>query len=298
MLNVQSIEKSVCELRKILKRFPADLGIEDVHALRTQVRRAESLLAALSHGQGDKFRRLLGRMADLRRAAGYVRDMDVLESKAMTLANEENADIIIWLVEHLGQTRMKNAGRLNDRIAYHRNALRHGLKDVLSLVEKDSRSQARAAADRSLDSAVATNVRRAALSLVADITHWPALDRNNIHDFRLKVKELRSLLQLNPSSYAGLVEALGQSKDMIGEWHDWHQLSKTAAKVLGGNMDRSVLMQIDRMREQKLQEAMASTNAMRTCYFVNEITSKQGNRDLGFPLHIPATGAAMKLLSN
>ena len=51
--------------------------------------------------------------------------------------------------------------------------------------------------------------------------HTPVrLDRRNLHSYRLKVKGLRSVLQMSDSADSQpFVKKLGEVKDAIGEWH-------------------------------------------------------------------------------
>ena len=48
------------------------------------------------------------------------------------------------------------------------------------------------------------------MNVVRELGEWPPLDASNIHAFRLKVKELRYILQLSADADSGLVEALGR----------------------------------------------------------------------------------------
>ena len=58
------------------------------------------------------------------------------------------------------------------------------------------------------------------------------LTQSNIHAFRLKVKELRYILQLYADADPGLVDALGEVQRRIGDWHDWQQLAEIAREIL------------------------------------------------------------------
>jgi CHAD domain-containing protein len=48
------------------------------------------------------------------------------------------------------------------------------------------------------------------------------LRKSNLYQYRLKVKELRNLLQLaEDADQQAFIDRLGEVKDAIGEWHDW-----------------------------------------------------------------------------
>jgi hypothetical protein len=71
--------------------------------------------------------------------------------------------------------------------------------------------------------------------LLRDPKRPPTLGPQNLHPYRLKVKKLRDVIRLAQGPVqAGLVAALGEAKDAVGDWHDWEELLSIAAKVLDG----------------------------------------------------------------
>jgi CHAD domain-containing protein len=294
MVRVELIADVMWKLRKSLKDFPANPHIDEVHKLRTQARHVESLIAHV-FDRSDKLRPLLAKIVGIRRAAGHVRDIDVFESKTLTLSSHANADSITWLIEHLGQERMKNAAELKHRIARDRKALRSDLEDCSRSIMRGLGSDARASTSEPLAISISKNAHSAALSLVEEIVHWPQFDRHNIHDFRLKVKALRTLLQLNPNSHAKLIDALGHLKDVIGEWHDWYELSKLAGAILNVKADRVALMKINETCRKRLGDAISLANATRENYFLADRRERSDYFDTGISLDVPATEAAILL---
>jgi CHAD domain-containing protein len=101
------------------------------------------------------------------------------------------------------------------------------------------------------------------MNIVRELGEWPPLDAGNIHAFRLKVKELRYVLQLYADADAGLVEALGDVQRRIGDWHDWQQLAEIARAILDTEQDGALLTRIDGIAKRKLGRALASANALR-----------------------------------
>src|SRR5207253_7934757 len=72
-----------------------------------------------------------------------------------------------------------------------------------------------------------------ALKLSSELAITTKLDRKNLHPYRLKVKELRYVLQLaNDADEQQFVDKLGEVKDAIGEWHDWEELITIANGVV------------------------------------------------------------------
>ena len=62
------------------------------------------------------------------------------------------------------------------------------------------------------------------------------------------------------------MDALGEVKEKIGDWHDWQQLAKTAEKVLDAQDDRATLKKIDETGKKKLIQALAAADAIRARY--------------------------------
>jgi len=266
------VEKPLRQLRKTLKSFPEDPPPDTVHKLRTHTRRIEAVAAALEPADGKITRRLLKSLKPVRKAAGGVRDMDVLTADALEMPHPSNEDSLTRLVKHLGNLRQANAGALLDAVKRQRKPARRRLKEYEKLVEAvfSGEKKAPLAVSRSVvsqngdDSIVAT--------LMDELGHWPRLSARNIHAFRLKVKELRYVLQLYPHSDADFGDALGRVKDQIGEWHDWVQLERIAGEVLDPKEDRALLGRIGRTVQQKLAAALVVSNALRGKYL-------QGHRE-------------------
>src|SRR5262249_7589657 len=100
-----------------------------------------------------------------------------------------------------------------------------------------------------------------ALQLSSELRSWPALNRSNLHPFRLKVKELRYVLQLSGQDDA-FIETLGEVKDAIGEWHDWRELAGIADKVID-HAGCVLRKQIHSTVESKFNGAMSRAESMR-----------------------------------
>jgi CHAD domain-containing protein len=106
----------------------------------------------------------------------------------------------------------------------------------------------------------------AANKLLEELNRWPALDAENLHAFRIKVKELRIVLQLAEAAKPEFADALEKVKDQIGDWHDWQQLRMIAENVLDRRESRTTLEKIVAMESSKLKRALAGAQAMRTSY--------------------------------
>lgn len=108
------------------------------------------------------------------------------------------------------------------------------------------------------------------------------IDGRTLHPYRLKVKELRYALQLAASHEELLVEALGEVKDSIGEWHDWCELEAIATDVIGD--DRETWKQIHSIAEAKFSHASAVTKRIHAKYFASHRGQRRNKRSGPVPL--------------
>lgn len=269
-MELDRAEKPLLQLRKLLKTLPSNPAPNEVHELRIRARKIEAVGAALKAADAKRTKRLLKLIKPVRKAAGGVRDMDVLTGNLMHMPqnadHEGSNDSLIRLVEHLGTVRRKSVGHLLDAVNRQRRPARRSLKNYAKLVESVVKGKKPAPIEiaRTLESADGSG--SLASSLMTELRKWPRLDARNIHTFRLKVKELRYVLQLFPGADRGLVDSLGKVKDEIGDWHDWQQLLGIARDVLDARKDKALLAEIDASAKEKLAHALAGANALRCRY--------------------------------
>lgn len=255
-LQPNQVEKPLRKLRKQVGAFPSDPPPEDVHSLRTHTRRLEATVAALAMGRQKESRRLLKMIKPVRKAAGKVRDMDVLIGDVLTLSEDQGSEAVVRLVEHLANMRIKSARQLRDMVSKKRGKIRKCLKESSKLMRKKLK-----------DDSAPIDGNAGPQILVTELSHWPGLDEGNLHMFRIRIKELRYMLQLSPQADGKVVDALGEVKDAIGEWHDWEELLRIAGKVLDPRSDGDLLKRIENTRSEKLQEALAAADRVRARYF-------------------------------
>src|SRR5882757_4451436 len=192
-----NIQKSIRKLRKLVKKSPKRPTPDQVHDLRTHTRRFEAVAQALHLDSKRNERRVLRALARLRKRAGKVRDMDVLTAHTSNLHIDKDQDCLIQLLEYLGSARYQHARKLSREMRDTGPALRRRLKRTATRFEKlipngkngnkkSSNNQTEATAE-----AAAT-----VLKLATELEKPPTLNKNNLHSYRLNVKELRNVLQL------------------------------------------------------------------------------------------------------
>jgi CHAD domain-containing protein len=222
-----NIEKPLDKLRKSLKKIRKRPTPDEVHDLRTNSRRVEATLHALMLDQKRRGRRILKAVTPLRKRAGSVRDMDVLTGFASTLSEDGNNQCLVQLLEHLGETRFQGARALRRSVKKRKQIAGKRLKRCSRYIVDNLSGSKKRQREWMTDSAAV------ALQLSGELAKWPRLTRDNLHPFRLKVKELRNVVRLSADS-GELVKVLGDVKDSIGEWHDWMELSGNGRKGLKG----------------------------------------------------------------
>jgi CHAD domain-containing protein len=264
-LNRRRIEKAANKLRKLLKKVPSSPAPEHVHSFRTSARRLETVLKTLPLDNRPRGKRLSKQIAKLRRAAGKLRDLDVLTVYAAGLSHDSSeSECTTRLLEYLGAEREKRARKFHNLQRRHTSNLRRDLKRVSQSIESILPPKGDGRRNGEL---VTSNVAATALTLLSDLTQPPQLQRGNLHEYRLKVKELRNVLQMaNNTDHQSFMNSLGDVKDAIGEWHDWEALGSTADETLDHGRNCRLLGELRKTAATKYQRALHLAQAMRREY--------------------------------
>jgi CHAD domain-containing protein len=256
-LNTNRIEKDVRKLRNLVKKLPRNPTPEEIHRLRTRVRRFEVELQASGLDAQRKEKWLLKQLARIRKRAGKVRDMDVLTARLSTLRVDGERDCLIQLFEYLGTKRYEKAERLHRVANKYGDTINKRLKKIARVLEK------RMGKSRAVNAATS-----AAMQSSAELATYGSLNRGNLHEYRLKLKELRDILQMGEETRKEeFVESLGKIKDEIGEWHDWEELNSIAAKILDHSAGCKLQRQLKEITQQKYEAAISSANKLQKTYF-------------------------------
>jgi CHAD domain-containing protein len=277
---LERARKALRELSKTLKSLSTDPPPNEVHKLRTTTRRVEAIVSVLSQLEGKESRRLLKSIEPVRKAAGGVREMDVLIVNARKLARQSTGDSltrlpgdsvgrlrddsVARLVEQLQIARQHNAVELRRAIGRRRDSARENLKQYIRLVRAESVRAKRSASANG--SAANDGIHAAAINVHRELGEWLPLNAENIHAFRLKVKALRYILQLSADANPRLGDALGNVQRRVGDWHDWHQLQEIAREILNQKRDGVLLARINQTTAQRFSQALAAANALRGKY--------------------------------
>ena len=293
-LDTITLQKPLRKLRKTVRKLPRRPSPELVHDLRTRIRRIEAQFQALLLDSRQNERKLLKALKPIRSRAGKVRDMDVLTSYALTLRPDADEECLLELIEYLGAKRYRQAQKLHKVVGRDAPATASRLKRSAKYIAKVCDNSSQRAGNANV---WPTDAMAVALSLAKELSRWPRLNAGNLHPFRLKVKQLRYILQLSDNSDSALVETLGEVKDAAGEWHDWEELAAIAAKVLDHDSGRDLLNVIRSTAAKKLHHALLIANRMRKDYLKrpSRIQRKGLRRPLTVLLKTPVVEAASSL---
>lgn len=257
-LDMEKAARPLRKLRSALKKLDREPTPEDVHKLRTNARKTEAVLHALTDRGGKGGHRILKELKPMRKAAGQVRDMDVLIAKAAPLCIGPDCEDMVRLLEHLAERRSAGARHL------HRQAVKHGpeLRRLLKRTKQSLEKRAAPDVHQLFEPPAGPQI------LAAELEHWPKLHRDNLHDFRIRVKELRYMLQLYKEQDEELLDAYAQVKDTAGEWHDWLELLHIATHILRDQSCVPVLQTIKQNMRETLRSALTTANAVRKQGFI------------------------------
>src|SRR5215831_8493847 len=262
--DIKRIDKSSRRVKKFIRKNSRKPSSTAIHNVRTSIRSLETTFTTVGLDSKGKVRRLLDDLRDIRKRAGKVRDMDVLTADAVTLADDKERDCLVQLLEHLGAERNKHAKKLHRAIQTTGSQFRRDLKRKLKQLQEVLKQAENNDSARS--DAVPLAMAKA-IDLSSGLKSPAKLNRNNLHPYRLRVKELRNVLQL--SDQAGdqeIVEKLGEVKDAIGEWHDWEELTAIAVQLLEHGESCKLIKRLHLNCKSALERALIITNRFRDKY--------------------------------
>ena len=215
--------------------------VKHVHAIRTATRRLEAQMVMLDllpevPGHRKPAKKLRQRLASLRRAAGKVRDLDVLRDKLHDPEEEPE----LWR-DTEGEARSHESRKLQGRFSKRRDKAAESLGALLTESQgkvaralEDLQDALAPAEDLSLQAAHLLELAQAWFA--TQMTHLGASrDEEAMHDARKAAKLVRYVLEALPKSAEGRQQA-ERFKDLQqagGHWHDLLLLAQEARRGLG-----------------------------------------------------------------
>jgi CHAD domain-containing protein len=284
-LDAEQIVKTARKLRKLLRKAPKRPAPEQVHSLRTNIRRLETAFDALGCDPSRGDRRMLRDLGRVRRRAGKIRDMDVFTADLVSLHVPREEDCAVELVQLLGFQRYQHAKRLHTAMQRDGKVLGRRVKRATARLKKRIFKLSQDSRDSRYwppAEAAAT-----AIQLSGELKSPSTLNRNNLHPYRLKVKKLRDVLQLaEKPAEQDFIDTLGEVKDAIGDWHDWQELAAIAADLLDHGAACKLLSKLNDITREKYDHALSLTVKMRNRYL------RSHNHRLSGPVLIASSAVA------
>src|SRR5260370_35258679 len=169
--------------------------------------------------------------------------MDVLTDFASTVRPKGENECSIMLLEHLGARRQKHAAKLCAAVRQRGSKLGKRLKRISTEFEK-------------LLPEASAHVAALAVKLSTDLASPARLHKRNLHPYRLKVKELRNVLQMaDNADQQEFITKLGEDKDPIGEGNYSQNLTEIAADIRDHGPRCQLLRELPPISDVKYQHA-------------------------------------------
>ncbi len=232
---------------------------ERVHQVRTSARRLEGLIETLCPEPRGTEKKLLKRLARLRRRAGKVRDLDVQIAALRTLKIGRESERKSRLLEALADERRRREQRFaaaldKESVRKLRNQLRRAASDLLPAGLADPAAAPWAAAvPAALDPVPLALARFAALS-----SGQRGFTEENLHAFRTACKRIRYIAEMAGGDPLArqVVELLKRIQDEAGEWHDWSTLTSAAVKLFASSAASPLIAALRNITRAKFAHAL------------------------------------------
>lgn len=215
---------------------PAPKG---VHRLRTTIRRIESLVSYSHPDLKKKLERSLERMADLRKRAGKVRDLDVQMDLLKALGNGSTVRDRKTLTAIMEKKRERQVKRLESAINKIQESKFFSRMEQIAVhagVAKNGKDRPLAPLEEAM----------AQLAVMATDFARHTLKPSRMHQARVTLKRIRYLAELAEESAAqkNFIRELKLVQDAVGEWHDWQELAGTAEKRFSDRVNCALLREV------------------------------------------------------
>lgn len=241
--------KRVHALRVVTLRLQAELEI-DLAEIPRASHQAQAILKF--NKQGERLRKVLG----------PVREVDVWIAKLQGLRTSlaETAGYI----PRSTHDSVSQIQRFESRLKERRSQLE---KKLVAAIEKRKSGIVSAAeeVDAAVDGRVIDGGASAANMIrlrFADVAKdFPALNEENLHEFRKSIKMVRYLAAMHASdrACAQIAAQLKKLQSVIGEWHDWQAL---ALEVPRGHRMNDAAELLDTLAAEAFESALATSHTI------------------------------------
>lgn len=187
----------------------------------------------------------MNQLKKIRRAAGAVRDVDVQKKLVDSFESQESARGRAFVRAKLDLMRGHSEKKLIQLLSPK------GLEELDRMLGQCERKLG-----KHFDGG---DVIAKALEQYLSLTcRFEPLGRENIHEFRKACKHVRYLAELAPDSAMkkGVVDALKQIQDSVGEWHDIVTLREVGQSALKAPKQSIFIRELEDAEEKKFRETL------------------------------------------
>jgi CHAD domain-containing protein len=235
----QTLRRLNRQLEKLARKATA----ENVHGFRTSSRRVEAILEELGDSSRNQ-KKLLKLLSRLRKRAGQVRDLDaqIMALRSLKIPQEpvRRSQLIRQLIEERARREKKLTGAFDSKTVAE---VRKRLKRSSSKLEHSAKTD------------ILASARRRISQLAAD--RGPITEKT-LHEFRIVGKRARYLAELAGKDPAAqqFISQLKRMQDVLGDWHDWLQLSARAEELFDGAPSSALLAALQNVTRAKFRQAV------------------------------------------
>lgn len=273
------------KLERDLAKVSSKQNAESVHRFRSAARRLETLLEEVLPKQERAHRKLLKALGRIRKRAGKLRDLDVqlaaLRSLKIPQEPRRKSQLMNSLIELRAEHERKLRKVLNkEDVREIRKRLKRAAKDLRSTTVENP-----------------LGVARKMLGQPPHRDSRGTLTEDLLHHYRILGKRARYIAELAPPS-AEATEFIAQLKrmqDAAGDWHDWFNLTHTAATRLGDVHESSLVAALHNVTGAKFRNAVTALSALRaeqTPHKPGDLTRHGTQRQAGKTTQAVAANAA------
>lgn len=235
----QTLRRLNRQLEKLARKATA----ENVHGFRTSSRRVEAILEELGDSSRNQ-KKLLKLLSRLRKRAGQVRDLDaqIVALRSLKIPQEpvRRSQLIRQLIEERARREKKLTGAFDSKTVAE---VRKRLKRSSNKLEDSAKTD------------ILASARRRMSQLAAD--RGPITEKT-LHEFRIVGKRARYLAELAGKDPAAqqFISQLKRLQDVLGDWHDWLQLSARAEELFDGAPGSALLAALQNVTRAKFRQAV------------------------------------------
>lgn len=238
------------KLEEDLVKLSSKPQAESVHRFRTGTRRLQILLGDLSPEIGRNEKKLLKLLGRIRKRAGKVRDLDVQLAALRTLKIPREPRRKTQMMNHLIELRGRQEKKLRKEVDKKTTA------EILTRLKR---------ASKDFDPETSPDPLTVAKKMLERIDPNTPVTEGLLHQYRILSKRARYAAEFVGKSEEAqkFIGDIKRLQDVLGDWHDWFNLTRTATAHLGEMKDSPLVAELHNVTGAKFRHAVAVLSQMR-----------------------------------